>query len=158
MKIFVSILFMTIVKSWSHGGIDHSVKKNSSAVQIQENKVSYKSINESYINSIKPIFKKACFDCHSNKANYPWYYNVPGIKQLIDSDIKEAKSHLEFGESFPFKSHENPINDLKSIAKSIKNESMPPFNYRVMHSKSRLSNKEILEVEKWVKESLIKLK
>ena len=35
---------------------------------------------------IKEIFVRACYDCHSNKINYPWYSNVApflGLLQII---------------------------------------------------------------------------
>lgn len=48
-------------------------------------------INQEYLKTVKPIFQKSCFDCHGNTTVYPWYYKVPGVKQLIDNDIDEVK-------------------------------------------------------------------
>ena len=115
-------------------------------------------INNEYKSTIKPIFQKSCFDCHSNATTYPWYYKVPGVKQLIDSDIKESKKHLDFSNDFPFISHETPQKDLDAIGKAIKNGSMPPFLYQVMHRDSNLSKSEIKQVEKWIEKSQETLK
>ena len=115
-------------------------------------------INKSYIKRVKPIFKRSCFDCHGNTANYPWYYKIPGIKQLIDSDIETAKKHLDFTSDFPFKSHDTPLNDLTAISKSIKNETMPPFGYRFMHSDTKLNDKERVLIQDWIEISVEKLK
>ncbi len=152
------LLFFTFAISshvWGHGGEDHSndvklpevVKPN---VEIKEK---YKRINQEYLKIVKPIFKKSCFDCHGNTTVYPWYYKIPGVKQLIDSDIKESKKHLDFSKGFPFISHETPIKDLDAIDKSIKSGSMPPFRYTIMHGDKKLTKDELKQVEKWIRES-----
>ncbi len=51
-----------------------------------------RAINARYESSVKPVFQKSCFDCHSSQTKYPWYAGLPGVKQLIASDIQEAKS------------------------------------------------------------------
>jgi len=162
--IVLFLLTFTIQNSWGHGGEDHSKKKspkvvhNSIVADSKELEVVYKKINTSYLKKIKPIFKTSCFDCHSSQTVFPWYYEIPGIKQLIDSDIKEAKSHLDFSNDYPFISHDSPENDLKSIEKSISEKTMPPTKYLWMHSDAKLSQKEVEEIKKWVKESLEALK
>ena len=93
--ILILILGTSSLPSWGHGDEDHSeMKKEIQPVASADNelKQKYTQINKLYIKTVKPIFKKSCFDCHGNTTNYPWYYKVPGVKQLIDSDIgvKEA--------------------------------------------------------------------
>ena len=165
MKIIIlTLIVFTFQDSWGHGGEDHSKKKSPEIVHDSLNSDSketeeiYKKINASYLNKIKPIFRKSCFDCHSSQTTYPWYYKVPGVKQLIDSDIKEAKSHLDFSNDYPFISHDSPENDLKSIEKSVSKKTMPPKKYLWMHNNAKLSQKEVEEIKKWVKESLGALK
>ena len=165
MKIFIlTLIVFTFQDSWGHGGEDHSKKKSPEVVHdsiesdSKEVEEIYKKINTSYLKKIKPIFKKSCFDCHSSQITYPWYYKVPGVKQLIDSDIKEAKSHLDFSNDHPFISHDTPENDLKSIEKSISKKTMPPKKYLWMHNNAKLSQKEVEEIKKWIKESLEALK
>ncbi len=165
MKIIILTLSIFVFQeSWGHGGDDHGKKKSPEIVHDSLNSDSketeeiYKKINTSYLKKIKPIFKKSCFDCHSSQTTYPWYYKVPGVKQLIDSDIKEAKSHLDFSNDYPFVSHDSPENDLKSIEKSVSKKTMPPKKYLWLHNNAKLSQKEVEEIKKWVKESLGALK
>tara|TARA_Y100000590_G_scaffold470776_1_gene670453 strand:- start:83734 stop:84204 length:471 start_codon:yes stop_codon:yes gene_type:complete len=152
---------MIFQNSWGHGGENHSEEKTASpAVHnqiVSSNKNLeniYKTINTNYKKRVKPIFEKSCFDCHSGETNYPWYYKIPGIKQLIDSDIKEAKVHLDFSNDFPFLSHETPIKDLKSIFNSLEEERMPPQRYLWFHGENNLTEKEFKEVKRWISESL----
>lgn len=114
-------------------------------------------INAEYLKSVKPIFQKSCFDCHSGTTNYPWYKSIPGVKQLIQSDIKEARTHLDLSDDFPFTGHGTPVTDLEAIRGSVKNGSMPPFRYRIMHSKNKMSDEERKATLLWIEQSLGKL-
>lgn len=116
-----------------------------------------KAINVSYLLTIKPIFKRACFDCHSTQTRYPWYYNVPGIKQWMDSDIREAKKHMDMTHDFPFKGHGSPQKDFEAIRKVIQDNSMPPFRYKMMHWDAVMTDAEKEVVLKWVDENQKKM-
>lgn len=160
MKVLYSILFILIsINTWGHGGQDHSENIPSKPIAFGENRYSDVSdkISKSYIEKVQPIFKKACFDCHSDQTNFPWYYDIPGIKQFIDSDIREARSHLDFSKDYPFISHEDPRKDLESILTSIEKQRMPPLKYRLMHSDLNLKEEELVIIRDWVKSSLILL-
>lgn len=117
-----------------------------------------KSVTKHYEKEIDPIFKKACYDCHSDQTIYPWYYNIPLVQQLIDSDIKEAKQHIFFTGTFPFDGHGKIDEDLKAIKKSLTEDSMPPFKYKIMHDKARVSEIEKKKIFSWIDEALKKLK
>ncbi len=111
-------------------------------------------INRDYITNIKPIFKEKCFDCHSNQTRFPWYYKIPGVKQLIDRDIKESKEHIDMSGDFPFKSHESPAEDLKAIAEEIQENEMPPWRYILLHTDAKISVEEKKKIFDWVTSSL----
>lgn len=115
---------------------------------IYDKTAAYKIINKQYREQIRPIFKKKCFDCHSDMTNYPWYYTIPGIKQMMDYDIKEAKKHIDMSKDFPFISHETPLKDLDSIREIVLNVDMPPLRYILAHWDAGLTQDE--------KESIIK--
>jgi hypothetical protein len=138
-----------------HGGEDHSNKtmRTERSTPNDKEQKKYTKINQAYLKIVKPIFKKSCFDCHGNSTVYPWYYKIPGIKQLIDSDIREAKRHLDFSKDFPFKSHETPLKDLNAINISIKNGQMPPFRYEIMHGDKKLTKDDVKHIKRWINES-----
>ena len=75
---------------------------------------------------MKPIFQKKCLACHGTGNTLPWYASIPGPKQLIQNDIKEAKKHMDMSQDFPFLGHGTPKDDLKALKKTIKKETMPP--------------------------------
>lgn len=111
------------------------------------------SINEAYKKDIKPIFQRACFDCHSQSPHLPWYHSLPFVHSMLERDMQEAKVHLDFSDDFPFKGHGSPEEDLEAIANTIKDKSMPPLRYQIMHFGSGLGNEERKTILKWTGES-----
>ena len=84
---FITIFLIAIFSFnvFPHGGEKHD-DKTAYVPQVKNNAT--KLINQSYIKTIRPIFKKSCFDCHTSETNYPWYYKLPIAKQLIGHDVK----------------------------------------------------------------------
>ncbi len=116
-------------------------------------------INAVYLQSVKAIFKQSCFNCHSSQTGYPWYAKLPGAKQLIESDIRESKEHLDITNDFPFGGHgDGPADDLQAIRDAVVNSDMPPWRYWMMHPSSRLNDTEKKAVTDWIDQSLKKLK
>ncbi len=158
MRILNLILFFTIPSlCYSHGGKVHReetviLPSKDAFIDI------YKQVNDDYIRQVEPIFQAKCFNCHSLKTNYPWYYKLPGAKQIINDHIKEALGHLDMTEGFPFKGHETPIKDLEALKKTIQNDSMPPWYYRIFHEDSSVTDQEKELIFKWIDSSLEKLR
>jgi hypothetical protein len=144
------VAFSICVSLNAHEGEKHSVEAQlgANAVFVPESVVS------SYRQKVEPILRKACFDCHSSNTAYPWYSNIPGVKGLIADDINEARKHLDMTEGLPFKGHGSIAEDLLAIRKSIQENTMPPWRYRIMHSESRLSSEEKKRIVEWVDSSL----
>lgn len=44
--------------------------------------------------NVGSILKKACYDCHSNNTNYPWYANVQPIAWWLNDHVEEGKRGL----------------------------------------------------------------
>ncbi|NOR58399.1 MAG: hypothetical protein GQ474_07750 [Sulfurimonas sp.] len=161
--IFLTLPLVVIpVLLFSHGDNKHiqksqvinkkDISKNEKLLKI------YEVINSKYVKDIKPIFEKKCFDCHGGKTNFPWYYKIPGIKYMIDSEIKEAKKHIDMREDFPFISHEAPVKDLESLYAVSMENAMPPLLYVLEHWEARLDESEQQKIKTWTKESIKQIK
>ena len=111
-------------------------------------------IRAAYLSQVKPIFRQKCFDCHSAETRYPWYYNIPGARQLIDHDIRDARKHIDMNIDFPFGgSHHNPAEALKVISDEVSEDGMPPWTYRIMHSGAALTKEERAIVLDWIRKA-----
>lgn len=91
--------------------------------------------------STQQILKRACFDCHSNNTDYPWYSNIQPMGWLMTNHIKKGKEALNFSEFGNYKSRKQ-LSKLTGIVNSIKDESMPLSSYEWMHKNARLSHAE----------------
>jgi hypothetical protein len=102
--------------------------------------------------NVQAILKNACYDCHSNNTNYPWYAYIQPSGWLLSTHIAEAKGKLNFNE-FGNYSRRRQISKLDGIANSIKDGIMPLSSYKLMHKSARLTQNEKELLIKWVQQS-----
>ena len=97
---------------------------------------------------IKSILKRACYNCHSNETVWPWYSYVAPVSFLVASDVNEAREHLNFSNwgDIPRKKQ---ARYRGGIWEMISNEEMPPWQYKIMHSESSLSQEDKNLMKGW---------
>jgi hypothetical protein len=149
-------LLVAALYAWSgksvlaHEGQGYSpAEPQESAVDEQERRLV--EITADYQLAVAPLIQKACADCHSGDTQYPWYSMMPGVSQWIKKDIEEARKHIEFSNGYPFQSHGTPLEDLIAVEKVVKDGSMPPLRYRLMHGKARLNEQEKKRIIDWAR-------
>ena len=85
----------------------------------------------------RALFKRACFDCHSNETNWPWYSNLAPMSWMLQMDVDNARANMNFSEW----EESNGINaDL--IARKVANNEMPKARYLMLHPEARLTQVE----------------
>lgn len=150
--ILSNLIFLMISKiSYAHENHRREKEKRKDA---RNQELILEQINSRYLKDVKNIFEKKCANCHGGHTGYPWYYKLPFAKDLIDSDVTEAKKHLDFSQGFPFEGHGTPKEDLEVIAKSVSEGTMPPFRYWVLHWDHRINEAERKVILNWTNESL----
>lgn len=105
-----------------------------------------KSVSMPY--KVQSVLKNACYDCHSNNTDYPWYSKIQPVRLMMDTHVKEGKGELNFSE-FGSYSTRSQINKLKGIANSIKDNIMPLSSYQLMHKSANLSDEEKNLIINW---------
>jgi hypothetical protein len=103
--------------------------------------------------TVLTLLKNACFDCHSNNTDYPWYSNIQPIGWLMAYHIKQAKNELNFSE-FGAYSQRRQLSKLDGIANSIKDNIMPLKSYKIMHKSAQLSTDEKSLLINWEQQSI----
>ena len=79
---------------------------------------------------------RACFDCHSNEVIWPWYSNVAPMSWLVQRDVDEGREELNFSEW-------NRPQEGEEAAETVRDGSMPPWQYLLTHSEARLSDADL---------------
>jgi hypothetical protein len=90
------------------------------------------------------LVRSACYDCHSNETQWPWYTHVAPASWLVARDVEEGRQHLNFSE-WSFTPQEAGF-VADEIAQVVGEGEMPPLQYRLIHSEARLSDGEKQEL------------
>jgi hypothetical protein len=80
---------------------------------------------------LKTLFSTACYDCHSNHSEYPWYIRIQPIAWWMDHHIVEGKGRLNFS-TFATYPIAKQMHKLEDMIKFIKNKAMPLPSYSWM--------------------------
>jgi hypothetical protein len=97
------------------------------------------------------FFKNTCFDCHSNNTIYPWYSNIQPFSWIIARDIENGKAKLNFNDLGSL-SARRQVSKLRDMENRIKDGSMPPPAYKLMHGGGRLTDEERGLIIDWIDE------
>jgi heme-binding protein len=75
---------------------------------------------------------RACFDCHSNETQWPWYAKVAPVSWLVQHDVDEGRRDLNFSE------WDKVYEEANESAKMVLEGEMPPASYVLQHPAARL--------------------
>jgi len=87
---------------------------------------------------IQSSLRSACYACHSNQTNYPWYSHIQPFGWFVQNHIDDGRAELNLSE-FGKLSQRKKRMKLKSMMKEIEKGGMPLKSYRLMHNKSNLT-------------------
>ena len=100
---------------------------------------------------IMAIFKKACYDCHSNETVWPWYSHIAPFSWSINRHVNNGRAYLNFSiwEQYT-KKQKNKI--LEDIYRAVY-AAMPPKTYTYIHKNAILTKEQRDMVRKWTNKS-----
>jgi len=93
------------------------------------------------------IFKRSCYDCHSNETRWPWYSNIAPMKWFIARDVKIGRQWLNFSEWESY--DEKKKRKLKKMIFTSIELAMPLGPYLQAHPEAKLSAKDRETIRKW---------
>ncbi len=98
--------------------------------------------------SVKKLFKRACYDCHSNETRWPWYSHFAPVSWYVADDVKDARSHYNFSEwdKYDTKKQQKIFDAIKE---EVEDREMPLKSYRLLHHDAALTDAEILTIKQW---------
>lgn len=102
--------------------------------------------------TVQAVLKAACYDCHSNNTNYPWYTYVQPIGWMLANHIRSGKEELNFSE-FGSYTARRQRSKLKAIANQVKDGDMPLYSYTIMHKDARLTREQKQLIIDWAQKT-----
>jgi len=100
--------------------------------------------------AVRDILERACYDCHSNLTQWPWYGYVAPVSWLVAHDVHEGREELNFS-AWNRLSPERKAKKIWEVGEEIAEGEMPLRLYRWMHSHGRLSEAERTVLIQWAK-------
>ncbi len=84
----------------------------------------------------RDLVTRACYDCHSNQTTWPWYSNLAPLSWLIQHDVEEGRSRLNFTE------WTQSQREVENAARQVQRGTMPQWYYMVLHPTANLTSVE----------------
>lgn len=102
---------------------------------------------------VQKLLKVACYDCHSNNTQYPWYTNIQPVGWWMAHHVDEGKEELNFNEYASY-SPKRQRNKLKRIREEVEEDEMPLGSYTIIHRDARLTAQQKDLLIKWIDSTL----
>jgi hypothetical protein len=108
--------------------------------------------------SVHALLKTACYDCHSNNTNYPWYASIQPIGWWLKDHIDEGKSHLNFQEFALVEPRPNSEyntrekrqdHKLEEVYEQVEIGEMPLKSYTIIHGEAKLKAGQAKMIMDW---------
>lgn len=102
-----------------------------------------------FTTDVDAIFRRACFDCHSNETKIMWYNKITPVNILVADDIKRARQGLNFStlDSLSDFGQKNKL--WQAVNRTIVG-SMPLKRYTDIHKEANLSAEDIEVLKDYV--------
>lgn len=97
---------------------------------------------------VERILRRACWDCHSNETEWPWYAYVAPVSWYVADDVHEARDDMNFTD-WPADDPEEARDLVEEIGEQIEDDAMPPDSYRWMHPEARLTPEQRQTLVDW---------
>jgi mono/diheme cytochrome c family protein len=86
------------------------------------------------------LAQRACFDCHSNRTQWPWYSSLAPISWRIQNHVDEGRKALNF--TALDTSSEDGAEAAGEAGETLQKGEMPPQDYLLAHPEARLTAQE----------------
>jgi cytochrome c len=99
---------------------------------------------------VRAILNEKCADCHSWQTQTPFYGRFAPVSWLLERDIVEGRSHLNFSLWESYSAEQQQTLKAK-IVEETKAREMPPPKYRIMHWNARVTDAEVRALTEWAR-------
>ena len=104
---------------------------------------------------VMAVFKRSCYDCHSNEVNVPWYSAIAPGSFYIKNHVDIGRKWLNFSVWENYTQNEKD-EKLKGIYRTVY-AAMPLESYILLHENAKLTKEEIKLIRDWTGKPLSRL-
>lgn len=97
---------------------------------------------------VAELIRMACYDCHSNQTEYPWYSRISPVSWYLDRHIREGKEGLNFS-LYGELDKADKIGLFADFCDVLDSGTMPLQSYMLLHRSARLSQEERTMLCEW---------
>ena len=101
--------------------------------------------------AVKAVLRRACYDCHSNETEWPWYARVAPVSWLIARDVRKGRAELNFSTWDQYSTRQR-VKKLKETWEQVTTGEMPPWLYLPAHREARLSAEDRALLTQWARQ------
>lgn len=98
------------------------------------------------------VLERACFDCHSNKTEWPWYSYIAPVSWLVARHVSRGREEMNFSEWNKL----GPGKQAHKISECwelVEEAAMPLPAYVRMHTDARLTDSDKRLIYEWAQVS-----
>ena len=96
------------------------------------------------------IIQRSCQNCHSERTEWPWYSYVPPMSWLVEQDVHDARSHMNFSRWSEY-STDAKQEFLSKMSIMVKRRAMPLPRYLKLHPEGRLTDEQVAYLSQWAR-------
>jgi hypothetical protein len=94
------------------------------------------------------VLERCCYDCHSNRTQWPWYASVTPVSEFVVKFVAEGRKRMNFSE-WARLSVSRRAHRLEDIVEMLNEDEMPPKEYRLMHPAAIPTDAERALIVQW---------
>jgi Haem-binding domain/Cytochrome P460 len=98
---------------------------------------------------VAQIYKRACYDCHSNETKLKWYDKIAPASWLVAEDVKEGRSRFNFSEWGKLSAADQQTILWETVNEMVAGK-MPLRSYRALHPDAAISTGDIEVLKRYV--------
>jgi hypothetical protein len=108
---------------------------------------------------VESILQRACYDCHSDLTQWPWYSNVAPISWFVIDHVDSGRRHANFSAWLPRNITKSPAaytrERFEAICKQVQSQDMPLTSYLLLHRAANLSQADIETICQWTRTGVV---
>jgi len=97
---------------------------------------------------VQAVLVNACYNCHSNHTDYPWYADIQPIGWWLNHHVREAKGALNFSEFGTYRA-KRAARKFDAIIDQVEQGDMPLRSYTWTHAEARLTGAQKALITGW---------